>query len=118
ERLHETLSLPVIYVSHDMAEVERLADHLVLMEGGRVIASGPLTELQSDPRLPLMRGRDAAVSLDAVVAGYDAAYGLATLTVAGGSFTVPAAPVVAGSSRRLRVHAGDVSIAREKPLPS
>jgi molybdate transport system ATP-binding protein len=43
---------------------------------------------------------------------------LATLTVAGGSFTVPTAPIVAGSSRRLRVHAGDVSIAREKPLPS
>ena len=66
ERLHETLSLPVIYVSHDMAEVERLADHLVLMEAGRVIASGPLTALQSDPTLPLMKARDAAVSLDAV----------------------------------------------------
>jgi molybdate transport system ATP-binding protein len=118
ERLHETLSLPVIYVSHDMAEVERLADHLVLMDAGRVIASGPLTDLQSDPSLPLMRSRDAAVSLDASVEGYDAAYGLAILTVAGGRFLVPAPPVTTGSSRRLRVFAGDVSMAREKPLPS
>lgn len=118
ERLHETLSLPVIYVSHDMAEVERLADYLVLMEAGRVAASGPLTELQSDPSLPLMRGRDAAVSLDARVEGYDAAYGLATLTVAGGQFLVPAPAVAPGSSRRLRVFAGDVSMARERPLPS
>jgi molybdate transport system ATP-binding protein len=66
--------LPVIYVSHDMAEVERLADHLLLMDGaGRGIVSGPLTVLQSDPALPLMKARDAAVSLDAVVEHHDAA---------------------------------------------
>jgi molybdate transport system ATP-binding protein len=118
ERLHETLSLPVIYVSHDMAEVERLADHLVLMDAGRVIASGPLTEVQSDPALPLMKARDAAVSLDAVVGHYDAAYGLVSLSVAGGMFVVPAPPTAPGVSRRLRVFAGDVSLAREKPLQS
>jgi molybdate transport system ATP-binding protein len=118
ERLHETLSLPVIYVSHDMAEVERLADHLVLMDAGRVIASGPLSALQSDPALPLMKARDAAVSLDAIVENYDTAYGLASLAVAGGRFVVPAPPVAAGSARRVRVFAGDVSLAREKPLQS
>ena len=118
ERLHEMLSLPVIYVSHDMGEIERLADHLVLMEAGRVIASGPLAALQSDPALPLMKARDAAVSLDAIVEHYDAAYGLASLSVAGGSFLVPATPVAVGGSRRLRVIAGDVSLAREKPLQS
>lgn len=119
ERLHETLALPVIYVSHDMAEVERLADHLVLMDGGRVIASGPLTDLQSDPTLPLMKARDAAVSLDAVVEHYNAAYGLLSLSVAGGaSFLVPALPAAVGSPRRLRVFAGDVSLARDKPPQS
>jgi len=118
ERLHEILALPVIYVSHDMAEVERLVDHLVLMEAGRVIASGPLTQLQSDPALPLMKARDAAVSLDAIVEHYDAAYGLASLSVAGGKFVVPAPPVAVGAPRRLRVFAGDVSLAREKPLQS
>jgi molybdate transport system ATP-binding protein len=118
ERLHETLSLPVIYVSHDMAEVERLADHLVLMEAGRVIASGPLAALQSDPALPLMKTRDAAVGIDAVVEHYDAAYGLASLSVAGGTFVVPALPTPVGILRRLRVFAGDVSLAREKPLQS
>ena len=118
ERLHETLSLPVIYVSHDMAEVERLADHLVLMEAGRVIASGPLTALQSDPALPLMQARGAAVSLDATVEHYDAAYGLVILSVAEGRFVVPAPPVALGSSRRVRIFAGDVSLARERPLQS
>jgi molybdate transport system ATP-binding protein len=118
ERLHETLSLPVIYVSHDMAEIERLADHLVLMEAGRVVASGPLTDLQSDPARPLMKTRDAAVSLDAVAQDYDATYGFVSLSVEGGVFMVPAAPVTVGSSRRLRIAAGDVSLAREKPQQS
>jgi molybdate transport system ATP-binding protein len=118
ERLHETLSLPVIYVSHDMAEIERLADHLVLMEAGRVTGCGPLAQLQSDPALPLMKARDAAVSLDAAVAQYDASYGLANLIVAGGRFVVPASPVAVGSARRLQVFAGDVSLTREKPLQS
>ena len=42
ERLHDRLSLPALYVTHDMAEVERLADHLALIDRGRVIAAGPL----------------------------------------------------------------------------
>ncbi|QOZ08249.1 molybdenum ABC transporter ATP-binding protein [Bradyrhizobium sp. CCBAU 51765] len=55
ERLHETLSLPVLYISHDMAEIERFADHLVLMEQGRVVGSGPLHSLHP---IPLAGSRD------------------------------------------------------------
>lgn len=110
ERLHDTLSLPVIYVSHDMAEVERLADHLVLMEAGRVLASGRLAELQSDAALPLAAGRDAAVSIDGVVGAFDPAYGLLNVEVAGGVFVVPSRYVARGQRRRLRIAARDVSI--------
>ena len=49
ERLHASLSLPVIYVSHDIAEVERLADNLVLMQAGRVVAAGPFSEVLATP---------------------------------------------------------------------
>lgn len=55
EQLHETLSLPVLYISHDMAEIERFADHLVLMEQGRVVGSGPLHSLHP---IPLTESRD------------------------------------------------------------
>lgn len=112
ERLHATLSLPVIYVTHDMAEVERLADHLVLMQAGRVIAEGPLSALQGDVRLPLVRAREAAISLEAVVRSFDASDGLATLNVAGGHFLVPSLAVPLGARRRLRILAGDVSLSR------
>jgi molybdate transport system ATP-binding protein len=114
ERLHDTLRMPIVYVSHDMSEVERLADHLVLMEKGRVIAAGPLRALQSDPNLPLAASREAAVTLEGIAQSYDAADGLLTLSVDGQPFLVPTVPMELGRSQRLRVAAGDVSLARER----
>jgi molybdate transport system ATP-binding protein len=118
ERLRDRLSLPIIYVSHDIAEVERLADQIVLMGKGRVIGAGPLEEIESDPALPLAVARDAAVSLDGIVQARDEAYGLVTLKVRGGSLTAPAGEAAIGERRRIRVIAGDVSLTREAPGPS
>ena len=115
ERLHERLALPVIYVSHDMTELERLADHLVLMQAGGVIAVGPLNVVQSDPSLPLATARDAAVSFELVAEEYDAAYGILTFRIAGGRLLVPGSRVAIGERRRLRIAASDVSLTREAP---
>jgi molybdate transport system ATP-binding protein len=113
ERLRDSLSLPIIYVSHDQREIERLAEHLVLMQSGRVRAAGRLSQLQSNPTLPLAGGQDAAVTLDAVVSAYDEAYGLATLSVQGGQLIAPMARAAIGSRQRLTIAASDVSLARE-----
>jgi len=118
ERLHDRLSLPILYVSHDIAEIERLADRIVLMDRGKVLAEGALADLESDPALPLATSREAAVTLDGVVEAYDLAFGLITLAVPGGRFvsSAPGAPV--GEHRRIRVVARDVSLARAPPGPS
>ncbi|CCD87513.1 molybdenum ABC transporter (ATP-binding protein) [Bradyrhizobium sp. ORS 285] len=118
ERLHAALVLPILYISHDIAEVERLADQLVLMRNGAVLASGPLSKLQADLSLPLALSRDAAVSLDATVLKQDATDGMATLDVDGGYFLVPAESLTLGTRRRLRVLADDVSLAVETPSRS
>ena len=118
ERLHGALSVPIVYVSHDMSEVERLADHLVLMQAGHVLASGPLRALQADPALPLMRARDAAASVDAVAESYDASYGMMAFAVAGGRFLVPSPQLAPGLVQRLRINAGDVSLSRSLPHDS
>ena len=110
QRLHNGLQLPIIYVTHDMTEVEQLADHLVLMEAGRVLASGPLAALQSDAALPLFSRRDAAVSFAGTVGAYDDCYGLLKVEVSGGAFLVPSGRVAPGTRRRLQIAARDVSI--------
>lgn len=115
ERLHGVLALPIVYVSHDLAEVERLADTLVLMESGRVIASGRFEELQQDLALPLIAAQDASVRLDAVVKDCDAAYGLLRVEVAGAQIVVHGAPSAIGSRHVLRVRAADVSVTCERP---
>lgn len=118
KRLNEKLAVPMIYISHDMAEIEYLADHLVMMERGTITATRPLHTLQSDPALPLAAGHEAAVSLDAVVGGYDGRYGLLILRLKGARLLVPAAPLAPGVHQRLRIAASDVRVTREAPRSS
>ncbi|SIS70143.1 molybdenum ABC transporter ATP-binding protein [Phaeovulum vinaykumarii] len=115
ERLHASLSIPVIYISHDIAEVERLADTLVLMEAGRVRAQGPLAELLADPALPLIHMPEPAAVLEGAVIGTDPDYGLSEISVPGGSLVVPGNLGPLGMRRRVRVPASDVSLGRHAP---
>ena len=115
ERLHESLAIPIVYVSHDMSEIERLSDQLVLMDAGKVRAVGPLARLQADPALPLATSQDAAVSLDARVEAFDPGEGMVSLAVAGARFLVPSSGARPGDHQRLRILAGDVSLARARP---
>lgn len=109
ERLHESLALPIVYVSHDIGEVARLADTLVLVAKGRVLASGPLSVLQTDPNLPLIAAPDAAVMLEGRVAHIDEDYALTHFAVPGGTLVVPGRQGAPDTERRLRIAASDVS---------
>ena len=113
KRLHRELSIPMVYVSHALDEVAQLADHLVLMAQGRVLASGALGEMLSRLDLPTSRGEDAGVVLDAVVAERDAAWQLARLQLGGnaGSLWARDGGLPLGSAVRVRVLARDVSLA-------
>lgn len=115
ERLHATLSIPVLYVSHDIHEVERLADRLILLADGRVQAAGPVADLLADPRLPLARAPEAATVLDGVVAGAEPEYGLIRIRLKRGELLVPGSRTL-GESLRLRVGASEVSLGRRPPV--
>ncbi len=110
ERLHDELAMPVLYVSHSAEEVARLADHLVLLDAGRVRASGPIAELRA--RLDLARGTgsDADAIVDCRVAGHDDAFHLSYLDFPGGRVSVPRHDLPVGRAVRLRVLARDVSV--------
>ena len=113
KRLHRELSIPVVYVSHALDEVAQLADHLVLMDQGRVLASGALGDMLSRLDLPSLRGEAAGVVLDAVVAERDADWQLVRLQLAGSGHSLWSRDtgLAPGSTLRVRVLARDVSLA-------
>lgn len=116
EKLPKGLSIPIIYVSHDVAEIERLADHLILMsKDGRVLASGPLTDLLTDLTLPLARLPEAASVLSVAVEQFDSHYDLTVCSIGGQPFVVPGDLGPKGTLRRIRVRAGDVSLLTKAP---
>ena len=110
ERLHEELDMPVLYVSHAPDEVARLADHLVLLEAGKVLASGPIEAMLTRFDLPLAHDRDAGAIIEATVSGYDPDYHLTRLTFAGGDFILAREVSPPGRQVRLRILARDVSL--------
>jgi molybdate transport system ATP-binding protein len=115
ERLRDTIRLPILYVSHDWSEVSRLADTLVLLERGRVVAAGPIAELAADPRLPLAARDDVGAVFDATVEAHDPARGLTRIAFAGGTLLAPELGTAAGTRVRLRIAAREVSLATEAP---
>lgn len=118
ERLHSELDIPVIYVSHALDEVTRLADQLVLMEQGRVITSGALNEILARLDLPTAHLDDAGTVIEASVAVHDEEYHLTRLDFSGGSLWVSKVEHAIGSRVRARVLARDVSIATVAPQGS
>lgn len=118
ETLHRELAIPVLYVTHSPDEVARLADHLVVLDAGRVVASGPLTALSHSTDMPLSLADDIGVVIDATVKQIDDAWQLAEVAFDGGSLWTAAVGLRNGSPQRVRVRAGDVSIATEKPVAS
>lgn len=114
ERLHEEIEMPVLYVSHAADEVAQLADHMVLMEAGRVLAAGPIQTLLTRFDLPLAQGAEAEAIIDASVAEHDEQFGLTCVDFPGGRFNVLRRDLPIGRPVRLRVLARDVSLTLER----
>ncbi len=110
ERLQAALTVPMVYVTHAAAEVMRLADHLVLMDAGRVQAQGPLHELSARLDVALAQEEDAGVVLSCTVAERDTAWQLTKLAFEGGALWTRDAGHAVGQRLRVRVAARDVSV--------
>jgi molybdate transport system ATP-binding protein len=116
ESLRDDLGLPILYVSHNIDEIIRLADTLVLMNDGKVAAAGPVESLMSRFDLAPLTGPDTAGTvLPAVVERHDDTFDLTELKVPGGTLIVPRLKAALGARLRARIRARDVSLALEKP---
>jgi len=115
ERLRDEAGLPILYVSHSMAEVARLATTVVLLDKGRVQRAGPVGEVLSEPALaPTIGLAEAGAVLPAILAAQEED-GLSRLETSAGSVFLPRLDAAVGSALRIRVSAQDVMLARVRP---
>jgi molybdate transport system ATP-binding protein len=115
ELLRDEIGLPIVYVSHAIEEVTRLADHVVVIAEGTVAAAGTVAQTLGRLEAPLAGRFDAGGVVEARVARIDERYGLTTLVFEGGELVVPNLDALPGEPVRARIRARDVSIALERP---
>jgi molybdate transport system ATP-binding protein len=114
-RLNQELNIPVLYVTHSHQEVAQLADYLVVLEAGKVQASGLLSETLSRLDLPLSQDREATTVWNATVVEHEIDFHLIRVAFEGGSLSLPAIDAKIGTSLRVQIYARDVSIVLEVP---
>lgn len=110
EKLHGKLEIPIVYVSHSPEEVMRLADHLVVIERGRIVSSGTLAQSMASIDAPIRPGGEPAVVIDAVIDDRDARWSLSRADFPGGSLWSRDCGHPTGQAVRLRIMARDVSL--------
>ncbi|HEV7251541.1 MAG TPA: molybdenum ABC transporter ATP-binding protein [Mesorhizobium sp.] len=116
ERLRDETGVPIVYVSHSVAEVARLATDVVVLDAGRVTATGPAAAvLERLDLLPLDERREGGALIEALYVGPADAHGLGLFRSRGGEWRLAGGPFPPGASVRLRVRARDVMIATERP---
>ena len=116
ERVRDGMQIPIVYVSHAIDEVVRLADTLVVLSDGKAVASGAVTELSRRLDLRPYLGRfEGGAVLEATVAEQDLGYGLTRLRFDGGELYAPDVDALPGERLRVRIRARDVSLALSAP---
>lgn len=118
ERLHDQLKIPLLYVTHSPDEVAKLADHLLVLDNGKAIANGRLTDILARLDLPIQLGEDIGVVLEATIAELDSQWNLASAKFPGGRLWVTDLSFSKGQSVRLRILARDISLSLTKQTGS
>ncbi len=116
QRLRDERRVPIVYVSHALAEVARLATTLVLMSGGQAVATGPAADILGRVDLFPLTGRvEAGTLVETTVAYHESDYALTVLDTPAGPIRVPQIDAAPGTGARIRIHARDVTLALRRP---
>lgn len=118
ERLRTHARTPMVYVTHAVQELARLADHVVMLEQGQVRAQGPLAQVLSSLDHPALDGEEVGAVLAGEVVERDPQWHLSRLRFDGGSLWLRDTGLALGQSARLRVLASDVSLSIVEPSQS
>ncbi|MBP3982005.1 molybdenum ABC transporter ATP-binding protein [Acidovorax sp. JG5] len=118
ERLRDQLATPMLYVTHSMDELSRLADEVVVLENGQAVAVGPVGEILARGDLPALAGEEAATVIQGTVVERDPHWHLARVQLKERCIVVRDSGLPSGSRVRLRVLARDVSLTLDEPMRS
>ncbi len=118
ETMHHDLHIPIIYVTHSMEELIRLADHVVLLDHGQVKAQGPISTVLSDPIFASTAGGEAGAVLTGTIQSHDMIHHLTCIDLDGACLWVRHQDLAPGSRVRIHIHANDVSLAIHEPIGS
>ena len=116
DSIHNDLEIPILYVTHSQDEMSRLADHLLLIEDGNIVGSGPVNDMLTRFDMPLSHGGDAVSIIEAEVLKRDSEFNLIHLDFLGGQFIVPDNGFPFQTKVRIRVEARDVSLTKSKQV--
>lgn len=116
ERLQRVWDLPIIYVTHSVQELTRLADHIVLFNQGSIIASGGAQQVMSDAQFSHLFGEEMGSVFDTVVKSRCEKYAMTELSCDDVTFYVPGETANTGERQRCRILASDVGIALDEPV--
>ena len=116
DSIHNDLEIPILYVTHSQDEMSRLADHLLLIEDGNIVGSGPVNDMLTRFDMPLSHGGDAVSIIEAEVLKRDSEFNLMHLDFLGGQFIVPDNGFPVQTKVRIRVVARDVSLTKSKQV--
>jgi molybdate transport system ATP-binding protein len=115
ERLRDETRIPILYVSHTLAEVGRLATTVVALQGGRVVRAGPTAEVLSDPEaVPALGVRSAGSVLPGLIVAHHQD-GLTEISVSAGTMFLPRVSAEPGDALRIRIAAQDVMLSLTRP---
>ena len=116
DSIHNDLEIPILYVTHSQDEMSRLADHLLLIQDGNIVGSGPVNDMLTRFDMPLSHGGDAVSIIEAEVLKHDSEFNLMHLEFLGGQFIVPDNGFPVQTKVRIRVVARDVSLTKSKQV--
>lgn len=121
DALHRRLDLPIIYVSHNIDEITRLADRVIVLHAGKVAAAGNVADVLNQPMMQRLilgddsRNDDSVMIVEAHVLSHDMPQHVTQLSLGSTCLSLPLLHRPIGEMVRLRIHARDIAIATERP---
>lgn len=115
ERAHAKWRTPILYVSHNIDEICRVCDRLLIVDAGRLLAAGELQQVLLHTDLPVLAGSEAGAVLRAKRTDYDERFDLSRIDTGSVELWVPGALPETEQDVRIRIRANDVSLCLERP---